>query len=154
MSDAEREGGEGFRLSSWRYFSNHFNSVVFETQTPLNLKVQIYTVTKSGIVSAQRFEEMHRMSAPSVNVTTEEIAKTTAVFRIALDTVDNVDLDECSISLIVLDMHGTSIYEGTVRLSKQPARVPLHGLRPYHKYAINAQVSPYTRRQIVKWHLL
>ncbi|KHN72371.1 Tyrosine-protein phosphatase 10D [Toxocara canis] len=136
------------RTSHWKEQSKQFESKPSDNEPVVvpNLrrgscyKVQIYTVTKSGIVSAQRFEEMHRMSAPSVNVTTEEIAKTTAVFRIALDTVDNVDLDECSISLIVLDMHGTSIYEGTVRLSKQPARVPLHGLRPYHKYAINAQI--------------
>lgn len=82
------------------------------------------------------------MSAPSVNITTDEIAKVTAAFRVAIDTEKNVDADECAVSLIVLDMHGASVYDRSLRLSRQPAHVLLDGLRPYHKYTINAQVRP------------
>uniref|UniRef100_F1KQ32 Tyrosine-protein phosphatase 10D n=1 Tax=Ascaris suum TaxID=6253 RepID=F1KQ32_ASCSU len=137
------------RTSRWKEQSKQFESRPSDNE-PLfvpNLrmgscyKVQIYTVTKSGIVSSQRFEELHRMSAPSVNITTDEIAKVTAAFRVAIDTEKNVDADECAVSLIVLDMHGASVYDRSLRLSRQPAHVLLDGLRPYHKYTINAQVK-------------
>uniref|UniRef100_A0A915ASM2 protein-tyrosine-phosphatase n=1 Tax=Parascaris univalens TaxID=6257 RepID=A0A915ASM2_PARUN len=137
------------RTSRWKEQSKQFESRPSDNE-PLfvpNLrmgscyKVQIYTVTKSGIVSSQRFEELHRMSAPSVNITTDEIAKVTAAFCVAFDTEKNVDADECSVSLIVLDMHGASVYDRSLQLSTQPAHVLLDGLRPYHKYTINAQVK-------------
>ncbi|VDK47267.1 unnamed protein product [Anisakis simplex] len=65
-------------------------------------KIQIYTVTKSGIVSSERFEELFRMSAPAVNVTREEILKTSAVFRVHLYDGVNVDRDECSLNIMVM----------------------------------------------------
>uniref|UniRef100_A0A7E4VXE1 protein-tyrosine-phosphatase n=1 Tax=Panagrellus redivivus TaxID=6233 RepID=A0A7E4VXE1_PANRE len=109
--------------------------------------VQMYTVTSSGIVSTQKFEEYIRMSAPFVNLATEQITKNTAMLRINVaanperDFAVAADVSDCSLNVVVTDTQATAIYDRTLRL--QDSTVPailLEGLRPYHRYAINSQI--------------
>uniref|UniRef100_A0A8R1XN36 Fibronectin type-III domain-containing protein n=1 Tax=Onchocerca volvulus TaxID=6282 RepID=A0A8R1XN36_ONCVO len=103
-------------------------------------KIQIYTVTKSGIASAQKFEELLRISAPQVNITAKEIAKSTASFRVILESPVIFDPPECSLHVAVSDMRNMTIYDRTTPLTPEISPVVLEGLRPYHRYVINSQV--------------
>ena len=103
-------------------------------------QVQVYTVTKSGIVSALRFEEYMRIGAPSMNITTEDVAKTSAQFRLVLLESVLIESSECNINAVVFDMHSMAVYDKTLSLTSDMAPIFLQGLRPYHKYTINIQV--------------
>lgn len=50
------------------------------------IQIQLYTVTKSGIVSETRFDEMLRISAPPVNVSLDDITRTTGTLHMNLMT--------------------------------------------------------------------
>uniref|UniRef100_A0A0N4Y738 Fibronectin type-III domain-containing protein n=1 Tax=Nippostrongylus brasiliensis TaxID=27835 RepID=A0A0N4Y738_NIPBR len=46
-------------------------------------KVQVFTVTKSGIVSETRYDDFFRMSAPPVNVSMHDVTRTSAALHSA-----------------------------------------------------------------------
>ncbi|VBB26466.1 unnamed protein product [Acanthocheilonema viteae] len=133
---------------TWQEQSKRFERKQYE-RDPLTVsklqrgacyKVQIYTVTKSGIASAQKFEELLRISAPKVNITAKEIAKSTASFRATLESPVIFDPPECSLHIVVLDMHNMTIYDRTTPLTPEISPIVLEGLRPYHRYTINSQI--------------
>uniref|UniRef100_A0A915PW08 Fibronectin type-III domain-containing protein n=1 Tax=Setaria digitata TaxID=48799 RepID=A0A915PW08_9BILA len=120
-------------------------------------KVQIYTVTKSGIASAQKFEQLIRISAPLLNVTTEKITKSTASFRVTLESPVIFDPPECNLHIVVLDMLNMTIYDRTTPLTPEISPVVLEGLRPYHRYVISSQVicgKPYDNSCLPKLRLM
>uniref|UniRef100_A0A0R3S235 protein-tyrosine-phosphatase n=1 Tax=Elaeophora elaphi TaxID=1147741 RepID=A0A0R3S235_9BILA len=133
---------------TWQEQSKRFERKQYE-RDPLTVpklrrgacyKVQIYTVTKSGIASAQKFEELLRISAPKVNITAKEIAKSTASFRVALESSTLFDPPECSLHIAVVDMRNMTIYDRTTPLTPEISPIVLEGLRPYHRYIITSQV--------------
>ncbi|KAM3719393.1 Receptor-type tyrosine-protein phosphatase dep-1 [Dirofilaria immitis] len=133
---------------AWREQSKRFERKQYE-RDPLTVprlrrgacyKVQIYTVTKSGIASAQKFEELLRISAPQVNITTKEIAKSTASFRAILESPVIFDPPECNLHITVLDMRNMIIYDRTTPLTTEISSIVVDGLQSYHRYVINSQV--------------
>uniref|UniRef100_A0AC35FTE1 Fibronectin type-III domain-containing protein n=1 Tax=Panagrolaimus sp. PS1159 TaxID=55785 RepID=A0AC35FTE1_9BILA len=110
-------------------------------------KIQMYTVTSSGIVSTNRFEQFLRMSAPIVNLGIEQITKNTAVLKINVVTNQekqyavSSDISDCNFNVVVMDTQSTVIYDRTLRMqdSTMPS-ILLEGLRPFHKYSINSQI--------------
>uniref|UniRef100_A0A1I8EDX7 protein-tyrosine-phosphatase n=1 Tax=Wuchereria bancrofti TaxID=6293 RepID=A0A1I8EDX7_WUCBA len=134
--------------SMWQEQSKRFERRQYE-RDPLTIpklrrgacyRVQIYTVTKSGIASAQKFEEFLRISAPKVNITAKEIAKSTASFRAILESPVIFDPPECNLHIVVLDMRNITIYDRTTPLTPEISPVVLEGLQPYHRYIISSQV--------------
>ncbi|MCP9261710.1 Tyrosine-protein phosphatase 10D [Dirofilaria immitis] len=133
---------------AWREQSKRFERKQYE-RDPLTVprlrrgacyKVQIYTVTKSGIASAQKFEELLRISAPQVNITTKEIAKSTASFRAILESPVIFDPPECNLHITVLDMRNMIIYDRTTPLTTEISSIVVDGLQSYHRYVINSQL--------------
>lgn len=110
-------------------------------------KIQMYTVTSSGIVSTNRFEQYLRMSAPIVNLDIDQITKNTAVLKINVVTNQDkqyavsADISDCNFNVVVMDTQSTIIYDRTLRMqdSTMPS-ILLEGLRPFHKYSINSQI--------------
>uniref|UniRef100_A0A0N5AJA9 Protein-tyrosine-phosphatase n=1 Tax=Syphacia muris TaxID=451379 RepID=A0A0N5AJA9_9BILA len=103
-------------------------------------KVQIYTVTKFGIVSIERFEEYIRLSVPAMNLTVENVTKSSAKFYFQYSDSVRLDRTECYINVLVLDMHSSAIYNRSLSLATDIVPVLLNDLRPYHKYTINTQI--------------
>ncbi|CAG9537179.1 unnamed protein product [Cercopithifilaria johnstoni] len=133
---------------TWQEQSKRFERKQYE-RDPLTVpklrrgacyKVQIYTVTKSGIASEKKFEEFLRISAPKVNITAKEIAKSTASFRAVLESPVIFDPPECSLHIVVLDMRNMTIYDRTTPLTPEISPVVLEGLRSYHRYIINSRI--------------
>lgn len=89
----------------------------------------------------EKFEELLRISAPLVNITAEEIAKSAATFRVTLQSPVVFDPPECSLHIMVLDMLNMTIYDRTTPLTPEISPIVLEGLRPYHRYTINSQVN-------------
>ncbi|TMS35191.1 hypothetical protein L596_002642 [Steinernema carpocapsae] len=108
-------------------------------------KISIYTVTKSGIVSINRFEESRRISAPSVNITIDRITSSSGVLYVEKVESEGFDdqLSECSLGVTVFDMHNMAVFEKAYQLEVNNAIAPvdLTGLRPFHKYTITSQVT-------------
>lgn len=102
-------------------------------------KIQGYTVTKSGIVSENRLDEMKRMSAPPVNVTLTEVTRTSSTLALSLLS-DEEPLKECQLSVGVLDMHSQTVLDKRLPLTKPLPSIQLNGLRPFHKYTVNTQI--------------
>lgn len=78
-----------------------------------------------------------------MNITAGEIAKSTASFRVILDSPVLFDPPECSLHIMVLDMRNMTIYDRTTPLTPEISPIVLEGLRPYHRYIINSQVRFY-----------
>ncbi|VDM97045.1 unnamed protein product [Thelazia callipaeda] len=102
--------------------------------------VQIYTVTKSGIASEEKYEQIFRISAPFINITREEVAKSTATFRVVLESPIISDPPECNLHIVVVDMRNMTIYDRITPLIPEISPIVLEGLRPYHRYTINSQI--------------
>lgn len=47
-------------------------------------KLQIYTVTSSGIVSTEKYEELRRLSPPLIGVSVENITKNAATVKVTV----------------------------------------------------------------------
>lgn len=111
-------------------------------------RVQMYTVTNTGIVSVDKYEEFLRLSPPIVDVKVSNVAKTTALIRITVtsfmeDPLHPVigDLSDCSLNLVVLDESNMSVLEKRLNFGDLNApSMPIDGLRPYHKYTMNSKV--------------
>uniref|UniRef100_A0A158P6K0 Protein-tyrosine-phosphatase n=1 Tax=Angiostrongylus cantonensis TaxID=6313 RepID=A0A158P6K0_ANGCA len=100
-------------------------------------KIQIFTVTKSGIVSETRFNEYFRMSAPGVNMTVHSITQTSAILHLVFLSDVGVFLN-----VVVIDMHGHVVLDKTQKAHGNVlSEIKLNGLRPYHKYSLNAKIT-------------
>ncbi|ETN76437.1 fibronectin type III domain protein [Necator americanus] len=105
------------------------------------LQIQIFTVTKSGIVSETRFNEHFRLSAPPVNVSVHGITRTSATLYSSFISAEEAD-GECFLNVVVLDMHSHVVLDKTLRTrSKSLPSIELNGLRPFHKYSVNSKVT-------------
>ena len=110
-------------------------------------RIQMYTVTSSGIVSTNRYEEHLRTSAPLISLSVDQISKNTAVLKIQVITNQekqfsvSSDISECILNIVVMDTHSTVIYDRTLKMidSVVPS-ILLEGLRPFHQYSINSQI--------------
>ncbi|GMT15485.1 hypothetical protein PFISCL1PPCAC_6782, partial [Pristionchus fissidentatus] len=105
-------------------------------------KVQLYTVTKSGIVSDARFDESIRISPPPIDVTLHSVSKTVASIRLSLIAQKNITLPECQVLLVVTDENGLAVFDRHLPLPSPLSDVPLDGLRPFHKYIATTQDRP------------
>ncbi|GMS85421.1 hypothetical protein PENTCL1PPCAC_7596 [Pristionchus entomophagus] len=103
-------------------------------------KVQLYTVTKSGIVSGARFDESIRISPPPIDVTLHSVSKTVASIRLSLISQKNLTQPECQTLLVVTDENGLAVFDRHLPLASPIADIPLDGLRPFHKYIATTQV--------------
>ncbi|GMR37642.1 hypothetical protein PMAYCL1PPCAC_07837 [Pristionchus mayeri] len=103
-------------------------------------KVQLYTVTKSGIVSDARFDESIRISPPPIDVTLHSVSKTVAALRLSLISQKNLTQPECQTLLVVTDENGLAVFDRHLPLASPISDVPLDGLRPFHKYVATTQV--------------
>ncbi|XGW08121.1 hypothetical protein V3C99_010883 [Haemonchus contortus] len=104
-------------------------------------KVQIFTVTKSGIVSEKRYNDFFRMSAPLVNITVKSITRSSAVIHAAFVSPGEAD-PECLLNAIVLDMHSHVVLDKTLKAqSHNFSPIELGGLRPFHKYTVNSKIT-------------
>ncbi|PIO75344.1 fibronectin type III domain protein [Teladorsagia circumcincta] len=102
-------------------------------------KVQIFTVTKSGIVSETRYNDFFRMSAPPVNISVHAVTRSSAVLHAAFISPDEAD-PECVLNAVVLDMHSHVVLDKTLKAqSKTFTPIELNGLRPFHKYTVNSK---------------
>ncbi|RCN33711.1 fibronectin type III domain protein [Ancylostoma caninum] len=103
--------------------------------------IQIFTVTKSGIVSETRFNEHFRLSAPPVNVSVNAITRTSAALQAAFVSSEDAD-GECFLNIVVLDMHSHVVLDKTLRAQSNAfSAVELNGLRPFHKYTVNSKIT-------------
>lgn len=96
-------------------------------------------MTRSGIVSSGRFDEFIRTSAPVVDFAVENLSKNSAVLRARAESA-GVDSADCSLNVVVLDTHGMIVFDRTLAF-EQLAPIAMTGLRPFHKYTMNAQVD-------------
>ncbi|CAI5440703.1 unnamed protein product [Caenorhabditis angaria] len=104
-------------------------------------RVQLYTVTKTGIISETRHNETIRMSSPSVNVSLESVTRTSATLRLAFSTAQDTPTNNCQLHIIVRDMNSKSIYDKRIQLTQNFAPLlNLDGLRSFHKYTVNTQI--------------
>ncbi|KJH52027.1 fibronectin type III domain protein [Dictyocaulus viviparus] len=104
-------------------------------------KIQIFTVTKSGIVSETRFDEYFRMSAAPVNVSIHSITQTSAVINTVFISAGDVD-PESVLNVVVIDMHGHVVFDKSQKSrDKIFSEIKLNGLRPYHKYTVNTKIT-------------
>ncbi|CAD5215307.1 unnamed protein product [Bursaphelenchus xylophilus] len=111
-------------------------------------KVHMYTVTNSGIVSLNKFEEFIRLSPPSVDVKVDKVDKREVAIRISvtsfmIDPLHPVigDLSDCLLHLQVVDEKNTVILERSINFVDLNAPiVKLNGLLPYHNYNVNSMV--------------
>lgn len=98
-------------------------------------------MTSSGIVSTQKFEEFLRLNSPSLSLVVEEISKTTAVFRSIISSTRNEQqFPNCKFHIMVTDTYGMNVYNRTKPISSLISRITLEGLRPFHRYSVDAQV--------------
>ncbi|CAJ0581335.1 unnamed protein product, partial [Mesorhabditis spiculigera] len=106
-------------------------------------QVQIYTVTRTGIVSEARYNESLRMAAPPVSLILDAVTHTTATLKFHTnfsDPVNSTPNPECQLSVTVSDMHQMVVFDRRLPLSVDMPPLALTGLRPYHKYNVNSQV--------------
>ncbi|KAK5980909.1 Fibronectin type-III domain-containing protein [Trichostrongylus colubriformis] len=104
-------------------------------------KVQIFTVTKSGIVSESRYNDYFRMSAPPVNISVHDVTRSSAVLHAAFISFEEVD-QECVLNAVVLDMHSHVVLDKTLKAQSQNfTPIELNGLRPFHKYTVNSKIT-------------
>uniref|UniRef100_A0A914VWA9 Fibronectin type-III domain-containing protein n=1 Tax=Plectus sambesii TaxID=2011161 RepID=A0A914VWA9_9BILA len=102
-------------------------------------KVQIYTVTKSGIVSANRTEEFMRIEPPSGNFSLQEVTRTSANLNIDLMT-SSADLPDCNVRFKATDANGSVVNERTMPLASRAIPITLGNLTPYQKYICRADI--------------
>ncbi|VDM52330.1 unnamed protein product [Angiostrongylus costaricensis] len=110
-------------------------------------QIQIFTVTKSGIVSETRFNEYFRMSPPGVNMSVHSITQTSATLHLVFPydvgffVPDNPD-PQSELNVVVIDMHGHVVLDKTQKAHGNVlSEIKLNGLRPYHKYSLNAKIT-------------
>ncbi|CAD6191999.1 unnamed protein product [Caenorhabditis auriculariae] len=104
-------------------------------------KVQVYTVTPTGIISDVQHDETIRMSSPPVNVTLEAVTRASATLKLSSDSWEEATATDCQVSVVVRDMHAQIVFDKRLPLST--TLVPLlqlNGLRPFHKYTVNTQI--------------
>uniref|UniRef100_A0A183DJ95 Fibronectin type-III domain-containing protein n=1 Tax=Gongylonema pulchrum TaxID=637853 RepID=A0A183DJ95_9BILA len=75
-----------------------------------------------------------------VNITAEEIAKSSATFRVTLRSAVVFDPPECSLHIVVLDMRSMTIYDRITPITPTISPIVLEGLRPYHRYTIRSEL--------------
>uniref|UniRef100_A0A158Q3K5 Protein-tyrosine-phosphatase n=1 Tax=Dracunculus medinensis TaxID=318479 RepID=A0A158Q3K5_DRAME len=133
--------------------------IIPDVQSGACYKIQIYTVTSSGIVSTQKFEEFLRLNSPSLSLVVEEISKTTAVFRSIISSTRNEQqFPNCKFHIMVTDTYGMNVYNRTKPISSLISRITLEGLRPFHRYSVDAQIvcgrpndhCPVKRRSLIQ----
>lgn len=105
-------------------------------------RVQLFTVTKTGIISETRHNETIRMSSPAVNVSLESVTRSSATLRIVFATHhDSTSIANCQMHIVVRDMNGKSVFDKRMQLTSSFAPLlNLDGLRPFHKYTVNTQI--------------
>ncbi|KAH7716570.1 Protein-tyrosine phosphatase [Aphelenchoides avenae] len=116
--------------------------------TPSETKpVHLYTVTSSGIVSTQRFEEFIRITAPVVELRIDKVSKNSAALQVSVANPEDrrfpvsPDMSDCVLNVMVMDEHSLAIYDRSITLqATSMPPIPLEGLRPFHRYVVNSQV--------------
>uniref|UniRef100_A0A8R1HSX7 protein-tyrosine-phosphatase n=1 Tax=Caenorhabditis japonica TaxID=281687 RepID=A0A8R1HSX7_CAEJA len=105
-------------------------------------RVQLFTVTKTGIISETRHNETIRMSSPAVNVSLEGVTRSSATLRIVFASHhDSTSVANCQIHVVVRDMNGQSVFDKRMQLTSSFAPLlSLDGLRAFHKYTVNTQI--------------
>ncbi|PIC45517.1 hypothetical protein B9Z55_005509 [Caenorhabditis nigoni] len=105
-------------------------------------RVQLFTVTKTGIISETRHNETIRMSSPAVNVSLESVTRSSATLRIVFATHhDSTSISNCQMHIVVRDMNGKSVFDKRMQLTSTFAPLlNLDGLKPFHKYTVNTQI--------------
>ncbi|CAJ0958775.1 unnamed protein product, partial [Mesorhabditis belari] len=106
-------------------------------------QVQIYTVTRTGIVSEARYNESIRMAAPSISLLLDTVTHTSGTLKIDANLTDplhGAPNPDCQLSVTVNDMHQMVVFDRRLPLSSDMPPLELTGLRPYHKYNVNSQV--------------
>ncbi|CAB3405125.1 unnamed protein product [Caenorhabditis bovis] len=101
-------------------------------------RVQLYTVTKNGIISETRHNETIRMSSPTVNVSLESVTRSSATIRVAThETGAN-----CQLHIVVRDVNGRSVYDRKMMMggANFAPLLNLDGLKAFHKYTVNTQI--------------
>ncbi|KAI6184291.1 Protein-tyrosine-phosphatase [Aphelenchoides bicaudatus] len=109
-------------------------------------KIQLYTVTSSGIVSTQKFEELRRLSPPSIAVSVENITRNSATMKVSVVSfMDdflhpvNGDISECSLNIVVIDSTGMTVLDKLLSFNELSG-ILMDGLRPYHTYTLKPKV--------------
>uniref|UniRef100_A0A1I7UYX2 protein-tyrosine-phosphatase n=1 Tax=Caenorhabditis tropicalis TaxID=1561998 RepID=A0A1I7UYX2_9PELO len=105
-------------------------------------RVQLFTVTKTGIISETRHNETIRMSSPAVNVSLESVTRSSATLRIVFASHhDSTSISNCQMHIVVRDMNGKSVFDKRMQLTSTfSPLLSLDGLRPFHKYTVNTQI--------------
>uniref|UniRef100_A0A183BMR4 Protein-tyrosine-phosphatase n=1 Tax=Globodera pallida TaxID=36090 RepID=A0A183BMR4_GLOPA len=125
--------------------------------------VLLYTVTSSGIVSEQRFEQFIRVRPPQLDLTVGQLSARSTTLQAFLyrpkhhnngtsSTIAPRGVDEtalisaqCHLHVVVTDALDSAevVTDRTLSLSDQRASpsVALVGLKPFHKYVADAQVN-------------
>ncbi|CAI4232543.1 unnamed protein product [Auanema sp. JU1783] len=102
-------------------------------------RIQMYTVTKSGIVSETRYNETMRISSPAVNATLHDVTRTSAVLNLTLSSKSDIYPD-CNLAIVVYDMFSQIVFQKQLPIQAFLPVIELNGLRPFHKYTINNQI--------------
>ncbi|CAI2341886.1 unnamed protein product [Caenorhabditis sp. 36 PRJEB53466] len=81
-------------------------------------RVQLFTVTKTGIISETRHNETIRMSSPAVNVSLESVTRSSATLRIIFASHhDSTSIVNCQMHVVVRDMNGKSVFDKRMQLT-------------------------------------
>uniref|UniRef100_A0A1I7X9F5 Protein-tyrosine-phosphatase n=1 Tax=Heterorhabditis bacteriophora TaxID=37862 RepID=A0A1I7X9F5_HETBA len=143
--------------TQWKERTKQFESSPFHPSSILvsslrngacyKIKIQLYTVTKSGIVSESRYNESMRISAPPVSVSLDNVTRTSGTLQLTMitQTVQSSDVNsetvpDCQLHIVVLDMHSQVVFDKHLQLATTMPQIDLNGLRPFHKYTINTKI--------------
>ncbi|KAJ1359430.1 hypothetical protein KIN20_018155 [Parelaphostrongylus tenuis] len=81
------------------------------------------------------------MSPPAVNMSVHSITQTSATLH-SVFLSDNDPDPQSVLNVVVIDMHGHVVLDKTQKpQSNVFAEIKLNGLRPYHKYSVNAKIT-------------
>uniref|UniRef100_A0A0K0EXU3 protein-tyrosine-phosphatase n=1 Tax=Strongyloides venezuelensis TaxID=75913 RepID=A0A0K0EXU3_STRVS len=110
--------------------------------------IEIYTLTKNGIVSNDKYEKNIRISMTAYDINTENISKTSTIVtfnetgKIGEWYENSVD---CKIAVLINDIHGNNIYDKVFNMQKADemifSKIILNNLKSYTKYAVNSQIT-------------
>jgi hypothetical protein len=111
----------------------------------------LYTVTSSGIVSAQRFEQHLRLNPPQLDLAVGQLSATSATLQAFLfrspgavaANANSAISPHCQLHVLVSDSSTSELLlDRTLSLADQKSlSLAVEGLRPWRKYAANAQVK-------------
>uniref|UniRef100_A0AC35U5L6 Protein-tyrosine-phosphatase n=1 Tax=Rhabditophanes sp. KR3021 TaxID=114890 RepID=A0AC35U5L6_9BILA len=117
--------------------------------------VEIYTVTSTGIVSNEKFDQTMRITLTTLEISTENLSKQSTEVTIT-DTGNlsewHENSQDCKLSVAVSDGSGLkNVYEKDIQMNKpnfsKASKIRLDNLKAYTKYTINSQITCGTEQQ-------